>query len=170
MKLLDTQKFSTVGHRCLFSIHDRPEERINLSHCHGDCLEGEGIYMPEGGVAVYDRGVYPKVGDIVICNHFLDSFTSYMKKVRSIQNNSLIVETNYIDSSKNFYFFAEEFIGVVLFVTDKKGNVIWKSKRKTIPLSRCPHCGDFYAKGASHRCSWLPAYRSSFSNNPAVGL
>ena len=99
--------------------------RIVFEYLHGDCLEKEGVVIPYGGIAIVDTQRKPEVSDLVICRKSADAINQYVKKVKSIDED-IIVETNYLDSSRNFEFKAEVIDGVVLTIFDKRWHdMIW---------------------------------------------
>jgi hypothetical protein len=65
-----------------------------------------------------------KVGDFVHCNKIAGSISSYIKQVKEINGDSVIVGTAYLDSSKDFTFEAAEILGVVTEVYD----AMWKDR------------------------------------------
>lgn len=97
-------------------IHKKnpPKKRFCIEHIHGDCLERLGIKNHGGGHAIIDRNATPKVGDIVHCMKPFQNIGGYIKQVKRIEGDSIIVGTAYADPSKDFEFEAGEICGVVI--------------------------------------------------------
>lgn len=91
-----------------------PGKRFCLLPVHGDCLEKLGVRNVGGGFAVIDCNATPKVGDIVHCLKGAANITSYLKQVKRIEGDSVIVGTAYLDETKDYEFEASEILGVVL--------------------------------------------------------
>ncbi len=87
--------------------------RYSLIEFRGDCLEGEGLYIPDGGYAIIDSNAEIRVGDFVHCSRITGPVFTYVKQVKEIKGNSVIVGTCYLDKSKDFAFEAAEILGVV---------------------------------------------------------
>lgn len=93
----------------------KPEnKRFCLEKIHGDCLEKVGIRNNNGGYAIIDRNAVPKVGDIVHCLKQHQNIGGYIKQVRRIEGDTIIVGTAYLDESRDFEFEAGEILGVVI--------------------------------------------------------
>ena len=90
----------------------------------GDCLEGAGLEIPHGGYAVIDCSISPKVGDLVHCNDAIITINGFIKQVKEIKNDTVIVGTAYMDESKDYTFEASEIYGVVTEVFCK----VWKKQ------------------------------------------
>ena len=85
-----------------------------LEKIYGNCLEKAGIVIPNRGCAIVDKRFPVKVGDIVVCSEIAGQIPPYLKRVIEVNENSVIVGTAYMDSSKDFQFEAEEIIGTVV--------------------------------------------------------
>lgn len=94
----------------------RPEEkRFRLEEICGDCLEKVGIRNKGGGgYAIIDKNAVPKIGDIVHCLKHHQNIGGYIKQVKRIEGDTIIVGTAYLDESKDFEFEAGEIVGVVI--------------------------------------------------------
>lgn len=90
------------------------KRRFRLESIHGDCLEKIGVKNKGGGFAVIDRCATPKVGDLVHCKKIAATLNSYIKQVKEINGDSIIVGTAYLDETRDFTFEAAEIIGVVI--------------------------------------------------------
>lgn len=113
------------GIDCCFSRSVDETRRITEKRIVGDCLEGIGIVIPHGGIAIVDDREFPKVGDLVICCKTDGALTEYIKQVIRIDN-EVIVGTRYKDKSRDFTFKAEFISGVVIKVLDNDRNILWK--------------------------------------------
>lgn len=82
-------------------------------HIHGDCLEKAGLEIPHEAYAIIDCSITPKVGDLVHCNNSLGTINGFIKQVKEIKGDTVIVGTSYIDESRDFTFEASEIYGVV---------------------------------------------------------
>ena len=91
-----------------------PKKRFCLEKIYGDCLERVGIKNRGGGYAIIDRNATPKVGDIVHCLKHFQNIGGYLKQVKRIEGDSIIVGTAYADTSKDYEFEAGEILGVVI--------------------------------------------------------
>ena len=91
-----------------------PQKRFCLEKIYGDCLERVGIENRGGGYAIIDRNATPKVGDIVHCLKHFQNVGGYLKQVKRIEGDSIIVGTAYADTSKDYEFEAGEILGVVI--------------------------------------------------------
>lgn len=98
--------------------------RIEEHNCYGNCLEGIGI--PNKGIAVIDRDMKPSVGDVIWCSGCIGGeIGGFLKQIVDTGPHP-VVQTRYVDSSKNYMFFPKEIYGVVLKVLDKERNVVWE--------------------------------------------
>ena len=88
-------------------------ERFRAYKIHGDCLEGLGIHIPQGAFVIVDSNTAPEVGDLVHCNKITGEVGSYIKQVKEVKDNSVIVGTAYLDGGRDFTFEAAEIMGVV---------------------------------------------------------
>lgn len=89
-------------------------KRFCLERICGNCLERLGIHNEGGGFAIIDRNAECKVGDVVHCLKHNENIRSYLKQVKRIEENNIIVGTAYYDKSKDFEFEAGEILGVVI--------------------------------------------------------
>ena len=90
------------------------KKRFRLHQIYGDCLEKVGVKNKGGGYAIIDRCATPKVGDLVHCKKVADTLNSYIKQVKEINGDSIIVGTAYKDESRDYSFETAEIIGVVI--------------------------------------------------------
>ena len=91
-----------------------PKKRFALHTIHGNCLEKLGVKNNGGGYAIIDHNATVKVGDIVHCGKVTGQIGGYIKQVKEINGDSIIVGTAYFDESKDFQFEAAEIYGVVI--------------------------------------------------------
>jgi len=106
---------------------DNPWQGLSLERIYGNCLEGAGLFLPNKGYARIDKRISPEIGDLVWCNKIAGQIAGYIKQVKSIDKDSITVGTNYLDSSKDYTFVAEEILGVVTEVYDAiLGKLIWR--------------------------------------------
>lgn len=107
-------------------------ERFRMHEIYGDCLEKAGIYMPEGAIATVDSNAEIEVGDLIICSRIVGQARAYIKKVKEIIGDSIIVGTKYRDPSKNFTFEAAEIMGVVkeIYRKDTGKRIYARSEQK----------------------------------------
>lgn len=103
----------------------RAEGQIKLLPIQGDCLEAVGV-PARGCRAVINRTLEPVVGDLVWCRRELGTIASYIKQVKSHDNGQLIVGTAYMDPSRDFEFFAAELHGVVEYIFDGDGFLVYR--------------------------------------------
>lgn len=145
------------GIDCYFCQASHYERRITEDRIHGDCLEDIGVVIPNGGIAVVDRTIFPRVGDLVICCQKIGCLDEYIKQVFSF-GKEIIVGTRYKDKTRDFTFKAEEIRGVVRYVMDDKRNIIWecerlKGKKPNInePIRNIYESDNFTTKGNTAR-------------------
>ena len=92
----------------------KPNEPTRTLHpIRGDCLERAGLKIPHGANAIIDRSITPEVGDLVHCDNELGTIHGFIKQVKEIRGDTVIVGTAYIDESKDFTFEASSIFGVV---------------------------------------------------------
>ena len=91
-----------------------PKRRFSLCAIYGNCLEKLGVENAGGGYAIIDHNATVRVGDIVHCGKVTGQIGGYIKQVKEINGDSVIVGTAYFDESKDFQFEAAEIYGVVL--------------------------------------------------------
>ncbi len=91
-----------------------PKKRFVLHTIYGNCLEKLGVKNNGGGYAIIDLNATVKVGDIVHCGKVTGQIGGYIKQVKEINGDSIIVGTAYLDESKDFQFEAAEIYGVVI--------------------------------------------------------
>lgn len=99
------------------TIHIRkrpPHKRFSLREIYGDCLEKVGVKNIGGGFAIIDANATVKVGDLVHCSRILGEINGYIKQVKEINGDSVIVGTAYLDESRDFTFEAAEIFGTVI--------------------------------------------------------
>ena len=73
-----------------------------------------------------NRTIKPKVGDLVWCNNAFCSVDGFVKQVKENDGDTMIVQTQYIDPSKDFEFYVCEFYGVVEMVFDAAGDLRYR--------------------------------------------
>lgn len=98
----------------IFMSKRPPKQRFQLRQIYGNCLEKLGVRNIGGGYAIIDRNIRPKVGDIVHCAKGMANISSYLKQVKRIEGDSVIVGTAYYDETKDYEFEASEIYGVVI--------------------------------------------------------
>ena len=103
----------------------REEGEIKLMPIEGDCLESVGV-PPRGCRAVINRTITPVVGDLVWCRRIDKYITSYFKKVKSYEDDRLIVGTAYADATRDVEFFVPFVYGVVEYVFDGDGDLAYR--------------------------------------------
>ena len=91
-----------------------PKKRFHIRHIYGNCLEKLGIRNECGGYAIVDGNATVKIGDVVHCAKTPGQIGGYIKQVKEINGDSIIVGTAYFDESKDFQFEAGEIYGVVI--------------------------------------------------------
>lgn len=102
----------------------KPIHEYELRSIGGDCLEAVGI--PDRGRMLVNRKIKPTVGDLVWCNNAFCSINGFVKQVKEIHGNTMIVQTRYKDKSKDFEFYVGEFYGVVEMVFDVLGDLRYR--------------------------------------------
>lgn len=95
-----------------------------IEQIYGNCLERAGLHIPNKGIAIIHQGGKFKVGDLVHCTKMAGAQSSYIKQVKEINGDTVIVGTAYIDSTKDFSFEAGDIFGVVTEVYD----ALWKDR------------------------------------------
>ena len=98
------------------------KKRFCIEHIHGNCLERIGVKNKGGGYAIVDHNATVKVGDLVHCTRIAGTLNSYIKQVKEINGDSIIVGTAYLDESRDFQFEAAEIYGVVIETYSKFPN------------------------------------------------
>lgn len=91
-----------------------PKKRFSICGIYGNCLEKLGVKNEGGGYAIIDHNATVKIGDIVHCSKISGQIGGYLKQVKEINGDSIIVGTAYFDESKDFQFEAAEIWGVVI--------------------------------------------------------
>lgn len=129
MRRIRQERSVTMDNKTTFVRSSRPEAEVMLLKIEGDCLEGVGV-PPRGCTAVIDRTITPVIGDLVWCRKVEGSISSYIKRVKSYEDDRLIVGTAYIDSRKDFEFFATSFNGVVMYVFDGDGYLVYRREKE----------------------------------------
>lgn len=79
----------------------------------GECLEKVGLKIPHGAFAIIDCSISPQVGDLEHCDNAFGTIHGFIKQVKEIKGDTVIVGTSYIDESKDFTFEASVIYGVV---------------------------------------------------------
>lgn len=97
-----------------FSRKPDRAKRFEIKQIHGDCLRKVGVNNYNGGYAIIDRWIKPKVDDLVFCFKKHENIGGWIKQVKRIEGDSYIVGTAYLDSSRDFEFEAGEIMGVVI--------------------------------------------------------
>lgn len=119
-----------------------PTHRLEIIHAHGHCLAGLGILKCGSGHVIVDRDADIYVGDIVLCTRRLGTLNSYIKQVRSIFDDSVVVGTAYADGRLNEEFEAAEILGVVTDVYGEMGFLEYtRSVEKLLENNYCK-CGE----------------------------
>ena len=110
----------------------KKEREWVIEHIYGDCLERAGLCIPHKAFAIIHQGGKFKVGDFVHCTKIAGALSSYIKQVKEINGDTVIVGTAYVDSSKDYSFEAGEIFGVVTEVYDAfwHGRVYKRKKQK----------------------------------------
>ena len=98
------------------SCSDSPKHRHRIKHYNGTCLEKLGLSGK--GHAIIFQTAKIKVGDVVYCSRTAGQIGGYLKQVKEINGDSIIVGTACFDDAKNFQFEAAEIFGVVLETYD----------------------------------------------------
>ena len=102
----------------------KPSHEYELRSIFGDCLEKVGV--PSSGKMLVNRTIKPKVGDLVWCNNANCSVNGFVKQVKEYDGDTMIVQTQYVDQSKDFEFYVCEFYGVVEMVFDVAGDLRYR--------------------------------------------
>jgi hypothetical protein len=91
-----------------------PHKRFSFEPIYGDCLYRVGVKNNGGGFALIDANATVKVGDLVHCSKVTGAITTFIKQVKEINGDSVIVWTAYEDESRDFQFEAAEIMGTVI--------------------------------------------------------
>lgn len=112
--------------RCKFHIceSNKTKHDYQLHPIGGDCLEEVGV--PDKGRALINCQIEPKVGDLVWCDNCFGTIHGYLKQVKSIDGDEMIVQTRYRDKSRDFEFYAGVVYGVVEMVFDIMGDLRYR--------------------------------------------
>lgn len=104
----------------------RENSSKKLLKVYGDCLEGIGISAPR--MAIRDKSLPVKVGDIVHCDRDINIVESYIKRVKSYdpKTNKFTVGTCYVDSSRDFTFVPDVIHGVITEIYDGDGFLVYE--------------------------------------------
>ena len=89
-----------------------------FAQIYGNCLERAGLHIPNKAFAIIHQGGKFKAGDFVHCTKVAGQIGGYIKQVKEINGDTVIVGTAYTDSTKDFSFEAAEILGVVTEVYD----------------------------------------------------
>lgn len=113
--------------RCKFHVCEarKAKHAYQLRPIVGDCLEKVGV--PNKGTALINCQREPKVGDLVWCDNYMGTIHGYIKQVKSIEGDEMIVQTRYKDPSRDFEFYAGAIHGVVEMVFDIMGDLCYKA-------------------------------------------
>lgn len=103
----------------LISKSMTPDKRFFFKHVSGDCLAGIGIMKHMRGIATIDRDAEIRVGDIVLCTKSLGAINTYIKQVKQIRDDSVIVSTAYANGRPDIEFEAADIYGVVREIYDE---------------------------------------------------
>ena len=96
----------------IYGVEPNKPARSLRSIC-GECLEKAGLNIPYGGYAIIDCSITPQIGDLVHCNDALCTINGFIKQVKEIKGDTVIVGTAYMDDRKDYTFEASEIYGVV---------------------------------------------------------
>lgn len=112
--------------RCKFHMCEtkKAKHTYQLRPIGGECLEEVGV--PSKGHALINCQREPKVGDLVWCDNYMGTIHGYIKQVKSIDGDEMIVQTRYKDKSRDFEFYACAVYGVVEMVFDILGDLRYK--------------------------------------------
>ena len=97
----------------------KKKSRFKYEYIYGDCLEAAGLKIPNRAIAIIDQGAALRIGDFVHCSRVTGEIGGYIKQIKEINGDSIIVGTAYIDSTKDYTFEAAEIYGVVTEAYDK---------------------------------------------------
>lgn len=97
-------------------------KRYSLIPIHGDCLQRIGVNNQGGGYAIIDHNATVRVGDLVHCSEITGQIVGYIKQVKEINGDSVIVGTAYLDPTRDFQFECAEIFGVVVETYGKVWN------------------------------------------------
>jgi hypothetical protein len=110
--------------KVIWCFAKRPKHNFVLKSTEGICLEEVGV--PGKGTALINRTITPKIGDLVWCNNYMCTINGFIKQVKSIDGDEMIVTTRYKDHSKNFQFYCCECYGVVEMVFNSTGDLCYR--------------------------------------------
>ena len=99
-----------------------PERRKfarKAEYIHGECLEKAGLRIPNGAIAIVDCSIAPIVGELVHCDNYLGTCQGFIKQIKELGDDWIIVGTSYLDESKDFTFEAYTIYGVITEAFDK---------------------------------------------------
>ena len=91
-----------------------PHKRFSFEPIYGDCLYKCGVKNNGGGFALIDANATVRVGDLVHCSKVAGQINTYIKQVKEINGDSVIVGTAYEDETRDFQFEAAEIMGTVI--------------------------------------------------------
>ena len=91
----------------------------------------EGIGVPNGGTALVDRDMEPRLGDVVWCDCVVGGAIGGMLKQLVRTGKSPVVRTRYKDGKRDFMFYTPQIFGVVLEIRDREGVPVWKRPERS---------------------------------------
>ena len=91
------------------------EKRFQMVHIRGNHLERLGI-KNIGGCAIIDRAATPKVGDVVYCTLTECDMCGFIKLVKRIEVDTVIVGSAFMDRTQDYETEAYAILGVVLSI------------------------------------------------------
>lgn len=98
---------------------DRRKSPRKAEYIRGQCLENAGLIIPHGAIAIVDCSITPKVGDLVHCDNYLGTCQGFIKQIKELRDDFVIVGTSYVDESRDFTFEAYTIYGVITEAFDK---------------------------------------------------
>lgn len=109
----------------IYTPNEKRQPRV-CHQIHGECLERVGLKIPYGANAIIDCSITPKVGDLVHCDNEFGTVWGFIKQVKEIRGDTVIVGTAYMDESRDYTFEASVIYGVVTEAFCKvRGNRIY---------------------------------------------
>lgn len=75
-----------------FSRKPDRTKRFEIVQIHGDCLRKVGVNNYNGGYAIIDRWIKPKVGDLVFCFKQHENIGGWIKQVNELKVTQLSLE------------------------------------------------------------------------------
>jgi len=102
----------------IYTPNERRQAR-EMRPIHGECLERAGLRIPNKAYAIIDCSITPKVGDLVHCDNEIGTIHGYIKQVKAIEGETVIVGTAYENECRDYTFAASVIYGVVTEAFDK---------------------------------------------------